>query len=174
MSEEGCAENKGGLAPVSLAPITVSEGDFKEMEPNSSCLTYKKIDEILQDENLVTQSHLTSLTKAVSRARLQRYVDMANGDQRLGVRLHHWNAALGGALLPTLQLAEVTIRNVAMKRLISKYGSQWYLNEEFVSYRLGGSSYLANELKSAVEKELARERKGLLSDYITSELMFGF
>jgi hypothetical protein len=74
--------------------------------------------------------------------------------------------------LPTLHLAEVTIRNFALKRLIAKYGKHWYNNSTLLDYRL--SKKLAGELREAAQRELDLGRRGNLSDYITSELTFGF
>ena len=116
---------------------------------------------------------LERLKKTISPARMKRYLDLAEGDLRLAVRLHSWNAAVAGSLLPTLHLAEVTIRNVAMRRLASKYGRQWYRNTDLITYRLGQSP-LAQQLLDAYQNEIDRGRRGDLSDYITSELTFGF
>ncbi|WP_347536144.1 Abi family protein [Inquilinus sp. CAU 1745] len=104
---------------------------------------------------------------------MKRYLDLAGGDLRLAVRLHTWNAAVAGSLLPTLHIAEVTIRNVAMRRLVGKYGKHWYRNTDLLNHRLGQSG-LAQNLNDAYENEVARQRRGNLSDYITSELTFGF
>ena len=37
----------------------------------------------------------------------------------MALRLHHWNAAVAGSLMPTIYIAEVVIRNFAMRRLIA-------------------------------------------------------
>lgn len=99
-------------------------------------------------------------------------MDAANQDIRVAVRLHAWNGAVAGSLIPTLQLAEISIRNFAMKRLSAKYGKHWYANNTLLNYRLRKA--LAERLQEAVATEIALGRRGNLSDHITSELSFGF
>ena len=65
---------------------------------------------------------------------------IAGGDQRLALRLHAWNAALAGPLLPGLHLAEVTIRNFALGRLIANFKGNWYENTGFTR-KLGKASW---------------------------------
>jgi Abi-like protein len=169
-------ENKGGLAPVGPAPITVSLGDLTanaEMEPVSACETYRAADRFLQDPISLPQANLDKLKKAISPARMNRYVSLANGDLRLAIRLHSWNAAVAGSLLPTLHITEVVIRNVAMRRLAAKYGKHWYNNNDFLVYRLGQSK-LSEQLRDVYQDEIKKGHRGDLSDYITSELTFGF
>lgn len=79
----------------------------------------------------------------MSAARLKRYLVVADNDLRIAMRLHAWNAAVAGSLLPTLHLTEVAIRNFALKRLIAKYGKHWYSNSTLLDYRL--SKKLSNE-----------------------------
>lgn len=176
MADAENPENKEELAPVGPAPISVSAGDLTanaEMEPDSAYSTYRAADGFLQDQIAMPNASLERLKKTISPARMKRYLDLAEGDLRLAVRLHSWNAAVAGSLLPTLHLAEVTIRNVAMRRLASKYGRQWYRNTDLITYRLGQSP-LAQQLLDAYQNEIDRGRRGDLSDYITSELTFGF
>jgi hypothetical protein len=176
MSDAAVSENKGGLAPLGPAPISVSDGDFTaeaEMEPESACTTYKAADALLQDLNSLPNASLDKIKKTISPARMKRYLDLADSDLRLAIRLHTWNAAVAGSLLPTLHLAEVTIRNVAMRRLAAKYGKQWYRSNDLITYRLGKSG-LTEQLNDAYQGEIDKGRRGDLSDYITSELTFGF
>lgn len=173
---ESEVENKGGSAPVGPTLLSVSVGDFTaeaEMEPSSACPTYKVIDRFLQDPDSLPETALEIARKTISHARMKRYLDMGEGNLRTAMRLHAWNAAVAGSLLSTLHVAEVTIRNVAMRRLAAKYGKQWYRNQDLIRYRLGGSN-LAQQLTDAYQGEIAKGRRGDLSDYITSELTFGF
>jgi hypothetical protein len=121
---------------------------------------------------LHAQKAIEAGRQTLSSARLNRYLTAADGDLRTALRLHAWNAAVAGSLLPTLHLAEVAIRNFALKRLIAKYGKHWYNNSTLLDYRL--SKKLANELRDAAQRELDLGRRGNLSDYVTSELTFGF
>lgn len=169
------AENKGGPAPVGPALMTVSSGDLSVktgIKPASACRTYTAADQILQDEKLHDLKAIQASRQTISPARLKRYLTAADDDLRTALRLHAWNAAVAGSLLPTLHLAEVTIRNFALKRLIAKYGKHWYNNSTLLDYRL--SKRLSGELREAGQRELDLGRRGNLSDYITSELTFGF
>lgn len=130
------AENKGGPAPLGPAPISVSDGDLTaeaEMEPESACQTYTAADALLQDLNSLPNAALDKIKKTISPAQMRRYLDLADNDLRSAMRLHTWNAAVAGSLLPTLHLAEVTIRNVAMGRLAAKYGKHWYRSNDLIT-----------------------------------------
>ncbi|MBY5346026.1 hypothetical protein [Rhizobium leguminosarum] len=175
MNNSNAVENKGGPAPVGPALVTVSSGDLSVttgIKPASACRTYIAADQFLQDEKLHASKALEASRQTISAARLKRYLTAADDDLRTALRLHAWNAAVAGSLLPTLHLAEVTIRNFALKRLIAKYGKHWYNNSTLLDYRL--SKKLAGELREAAQRELDLGRRGNLSDYITSELTFGF
>jgi Abi-like protein len=127
----------------------------------------------LQDSISLPQANLDKLKKAISPARMSRYISLANGDLRLAIRLHSWNAAVAGSLLPTLQIAEVLIRNVAMRRLAAKYGKHWYIDNNLLVNRLGKSK-LSEQLRDVYRDEIKKGHRGDLSNYITSELTFGF
>lgn len=98
---------------------------------------------------------------------------IAGGDPRLALRLHAWNAALAGSLLPGLHLAEVTIRNFALGRLIANFKGNWYENTGFT--RKLGKGQLAEELKIAVDDKLRLTRKqDQVTSYLVRDLNFGF
>lgn len=112
--------------------------------------------------------------EACSAARLSRYRPVVGNDRDLLVQLHTWNAVVSSALLPTLHLAEVTIRNFALKRLQTYYRQpHWYENPK-LQRKLGYQSHLAKTLEKTLNSERALGRSGDLSNFITSELPFGF
>ncbi|RDL48399.1 hypothetical protein BLJAPNOD_04674 [Ensifer sp. M14] len=172
----GTAENKGGPSPVSAAPISVSTGDLPReaviKKPNSACTSYTALDSVLQDETKINVRSFEVSRKAISPARLSRYLRIAEGDLRVAIRLHAWNAAVAASLLPTVHHAEVAIRNFAVSRLRAKYGAQWYRNPALLQYRLSKS--LSQQLADVYQREIDIGRRGELTNYITSELTFGF
>ena len=69
---------------------------------------------------------LAAIERAISPARLNRYVSMAGGDLGQAVRLHNWNTKLGSSLHLPLQLFELVFRNTLDATLAAKYASNWY------------------------------------------------
>jgi len=66
----------------------------------------------------------------------------------------------------------VVIRNFALRRLIAKYGRNWYTNNDL--HRRLGRSALKESLDEAICAEKKARRTGQLTDYITNEMSFGF
>jgi hypothetical protein len=126
----------------------------------------------MQDPSALPDAILGKVQATMSSARMSWYLTLASGDARLALRLHAWNAAVAASLLPTLHVAEVAIRNFALRRLIAKYGRNWYTNDD-LRRRLGRSA-LKESLVRAIEAEQRAGRRGQLTDYITNELSFGF
>lgn len=155
----------------------MSTGDIEAEPPgivaDGACRTYTAIDSRLQDVALTTPADLKRIASTLSPARMHRFKINAGDDLRLAIRLHHFNAAVAAALLPTIQLAEVAVRNFALRRVIAFYGKRWYDDKVKFGRKLGSSQH-ATTLEKAVAEERNQGRKGDINDYITSELPFGF
>lgn len=154
--------------------MSVSGGDMPEAGKFSisACKSYSAIDSALQDASSIPDAAIVKIRNTLSEARFSKYMTMANDDKRLAMRLHSWNAAVAASLLPTLHVTEVAIRNFALRRLIAKYGKSWYSD-----YRLEaklGKSPLRGQLADAVSDEKRAGRTSNLTDYVASELTFGF
>ena len=73
-----------------------------------------------------TDETLDELETALSRARLSTFLEAAGGDRESAIRLHAWNAAVGGAFCGPLQGLEVVLRNAMHRRLAECDGPAWY------------------------------------------------
>jgi hypothetical protein len=115
--------NDEGAAPVSPPPASVSVGAQPPPASvsNSACMSYTAALAGLQDKTSVPDIVVKKLHREISALRMSRHMTIAGGDERLALQLHAWNAALAGALLPGLHIAEVTIRNMAAHRVKARY-----------------------------------------------------
>ena len=170
-------QKKEGSAPGGPTPASVSAGGVTGnsqtgTNSHSACTTYMACDARMQDPVRFTDAACQRMRATVSAPRLSWYMEKANGDLRLALRLHAWKAAVAGSLLPTLHQTEVAIRNFAARRLRSKYGKDWYQNVT-LERRLGKSP-LAEDLRVLVAKASASKHPHSVADQITSDLTFGF
>ena len=173
------AEKQKGLAPVGPIPISVSEADVSEKDQTgkvtlSACKSHTSFDLWIQDKTLLSDNFVTKIGLTVSKPRITRYAAIVDGDMRLALRLHSWNASVAASLLPLLHISEVCIRNFALRRLMSFYGNRWYENPKLFRKLGGDDTFMGKSLKRAYEDELKLGRNGDLTNYITSELPFGF
>ena len=172
--EMAVRQNGAGAEPIGPPPASVSARALpKASFTSSACATYTAIDLGLQESSALPDAEVRTLYARFSEARLSRYMAITGGNHRLALRLHAWNAALAGSLLPGLHLAEVTIRNFALGRLIANFKGGWYENSGFI--RKLGNSQLAEELTRAVDdrKKLAHKQDRITS-YLVRDLNFGF
>lgn len=173
------AEKEKGSAAVAPILTSVSEADVSDVNQTgkvtlSACDTYTSFDKWIQDENSLSDNFVTKIGQTLSKPRITRYSAMVNNDVRLALRLHTWNASVAASLLPLLHVTEVCIRNFAQRRLMSFYGNRWYESPK-LSRKLGGDkTQMGRSLIRAYEDEINLGRTGDLSNYITSELPFGF
>lgn len=173
------AANEKGSAPVGPIPISVSEEDVSGVNQTgkvspSACNTYTAADLRIQDETSFPEKFVVRITATISTPRLSRYTPLAGLDKRLALRLHTWNAAVAASLLPTLHIAEVCIRNFALQRIRAFYGAHWYQSSKLVRKLGGENSQMSRKLDRVHKDEVNAGRNGDLSNYITSELPFGF
>ncbi|ANK92741.1 MULTISPECIES: hypothetical protein [Rhizobium] len=177
---EAVAGNEKGSAPVGPILISVSEADVSGANqtgkvPLSACSTYIAADRWIQDGKLLADKTIVTLNATVSTPRISRYATIAGSDKRLALRLHTWNAAVAASILPTLHIAEVAIRNFALQRIRAFYKTpKWYESPALIRKLGGANSQMALTLDRAYQDEVKAGKSGDLSNYITSELPFGF
>ncbi|MFE0014135.1 hypothetical protein ACFWXH_04765 [Mesorhizobium sp. NPDC059054] len=180
MEVADAVEKEKGPAPVGPVPISVSEADVSGANQTgkvalSACDTYIAADRRIQDEKSLPKNSVILINTTVSAPRMSRYATIIGTDKRLALRLHTWNAAVAASLLPTLQLAEVAIRNFALQRVKAFYKSpRWYECPKLIRKIGGADSQMGTLLTRAYQDEVAAGRSGDLSNFITSELPFGF
>ncbi|MET4691909.1 hypothetical protein [Sinorhizobium fredii] len=173
-------EKEKGSAPVGPILVSVSEADVSGANQTgkvslSACNTYIAADRRIQDEKSLADKSIVSISATVSTPRMSRYATIIGTDKRLALRLHTWNAAVAASLLPTLHLAEVAIRNFALQRIKAFYKNpRWYECPKLIRKLGGANSQMAMLLARAYQDEVQAGRSGDLSNFITSELPFGF
>jgi hypothetical protein len=75
----------------------------------------------------LTPAELQAVEIALSQPRLQPYI-AARGTREKGIALYTLNIELCQALVPTLHVFEVTLRNSVHRALSGAFGSKWYVN----------------------------------------------
>jgi hypothetical protein len=168
-------KNDEGAAPVSLPPASVSVGaqPSPASVSNSACITYTAALVGMQDKTSVPDTVVKTLHRELSAPRMSRHVTIAGGDERLALQLHAWNAALAASLLPGLHMAEVTIRNLAVYRVISRYKGTWFDNLDFAR-KLGKSEHAENLRSAVAARKRTTTNTGHITSYLVRDLTFGF
>jgi hypothetical protein len=172
--------NEKGPAPVGPIPISVSEADVSDTNQTgkvtlSACTTYIEADRWIQGETSLRPKDLDRLCATIGTPRLARYVELFGSDKRLALRLHFWNAAVAASILPTLQIAEVSVRNFALQRIKAAYGKEWYKEDKLLRKLGGPESHMGSILRRTYLEEVQKKGEGSnLSNFVTSELPFGF
>ena len=94
---------------------------------------------------------LKDLKSSISEPRLNRYVNMSNGDEEKAILLYQWNSQLSQSLYIYLQGWEVCLRNKLNFFLIWKYGkNRPYDQDRFVRQ-------LTREDKKRLSKSIKRQ-----------------
>jgi len=120
-----------------------------------------------QDQFVFNDTRLTNIERRISQERLQPYLDMANKDRQLAVRLYEWNTSLSEAFYGVLQGFEVTLRNSFHEVLSNAFArGDWY-----------DAIFLKDCEKDklqAAKARLAQDNKELSPGRVVSELYLGF
>lgn len=122
---------------------------------------------------------IDGIFRDISAARLAPYMALAGQDKRRALQLHTWNAALGAALFPVIQVAEISIRNLAMariraKKLRAECVGKWWRDED-LRRKLGTEQTRQLDNKVAeTEARMPRENVQRVTDYLVRDLPFGF
>lgn len=66
-----------------------------------------------------------ALAGTISKPRLHRYIQEANGDKAYALALYHWNIELAQSMYLPIQVWEVTLRNRLNSFLTKQYGPRW-------------------------------------------------
>lgn len=75
-----------------------------------------------------TATSLASIERAISKQRLGKYLDYADGDLEKALELHSWNCDLGAALHVPIQYLELVLRNACHKELEDIFGRDDWFN----------------------------------------------
>jgi len=168
-------ETEWGTAPVSPSPASASAG-AQAPGPSVSSSVWDintTVAAVLQDPQALSDTVVEKIHREMSHARMSRYAAIAGGDRRLALALHAWNAAVAGSLLPGIQIAEVTIRNIAVNRVISRYKKAWFTDQDFLRKLGSGKNKEDLNLSTSAIKEKVNNASEI-SNYLTRDLNFGF
>jgi hypothetical protein len=122
---------------------------------------------------LQSEFDFVAFADSLSRPRLRRYVQVANGDLKLALTLYRWNTQLSQELYLYLQGFEIVLRNRLNNHVIQKFGPEWPFH---------GSRFLA-VMKQAERRKIGgiiegyrRRNQGQNPslDQIVSDLTLGF
>lgn len=109
---------------------------------------------------------VASLEQIVSVPRLQRYRNAATSDLEIAV-LYCWNVHLGEALMPSLAILEVTLRNAVHDVLMNHVGTEWWFKTV-----LNSTSY--DTILKVIGDLTKRQGHPPLIGKVISEITFGF
>lgn len=109
---------------------------------------------------------MTSIERFGSIPRLQRYREAATSDLDAAV-LYCWNIHLGEALLPSLAILEVTLRNAVHEVLTRHVGTEWWFKSV-----LNQASY--DNLLKIISDLTKRQGHPPTVGKVISEITFGF
>jgi hypothetical protein len=124
----------------------------------------------MQEEIECCPDTLQAIEKALTTARIRRYMCEAGEDELHALRLYIWNSRLCEAFYLPIQFAEIVIRNAVHSALIFKFGLKWYENRSLLDV-------LSSNLRRELERVIAEERQqhgDIDGNNITSSLSFGF
>lgn len=115
------------------------------------------------------QSFYPKLLSALSKPRLDAYRDPSRANINLTVvQEYAHNLLVAQALLPTLHLLEVSLRNGMHSAFTLKFGTTaWYNNVELM-----GKQQI--DQRDAVLQKLAAKGRANIPDYVVAESSFGF
>lgn len=111
------------------------------------------------------------IERALSPARLARYLGSGNSDRQHALRLYVWNIRLCEALYLPTQFCEVALRNAIHGALSSKHGPNWFDRGSFTCTL---PKRLSEELASVLNNEKAAYGQNMTVNHVVSGLSFGF
>src|SRR5262249_16751800 len=107
----------------------------------------------------------------MSASRFRQYLDTANGDRHLALRLYVWNARLCEEFYIPIQFTEVALRNAIHNRLWAVFGPQWYVTRGF-EHAIPDRHKA--ELAKVVSEQQAKRGPLFTSNHVVAGLTFGF
>lgn len=112
----------------------------------------------------------SDLEHSLSRPRFQTYLEHAGWDRRLAAELYLFNGELSGALMPTLGLAEVSLRNAVDRQLTAEFGNRWFESAKFLQ------GTLTDKGSNTLNRSLFRmsRRNQWTRDDLVADLSFDF
>jgi hypothetical protein len=116
--------------------------------------------------NSLDTALVISLEKIVSAQRLQRYRNAGSGALETAV-LYCWNVQLGEALMPSLAILEVTLRNAVHDTLTALAGNEFWFKSVLHTEKY-------NNVLDVIGRITKRQGYPPLAGKVISEITFGF
>lgn len=108
------------------------------------------------------------LERSFSPERMSTYLVAAGGAGDAALRLYAWNTAVSAAFYASLQGLEVALRNSMHDRLASRYGAEWYDNED------AGIDMRGVARIESAKDDLRRNGRAAEPSRMVAALSFGF
>lgn len=115
-----------------------------------------------------SEDTFADLERALSPQRMSTYLVAAGGARDAAARLYAWNTAVSSTFYASLQGLEVVLRNSMHDRLASRYGAEWYDNED-AGIDVGGLARIEN-----AKDDLRRNGRVAEPSRMVAALSFGF
>lgn len=110
------------------------------------------------------------LEAMISPDRLGTYRKAVGHDLDRALALYAWNMKLSASFMPLLGSAEICLRNLAMSRMTTVFGPQWWQSNAFLDI-LGTKG---KGIVKRAEKKITTSGNPVDSGRMTAELTFGF
>jgi hypothetical protein len=125
----------------------------------------------MQEVFLEDEQKVKAFIETISKPRLSKYLQEAEGNEREALLLYHWNSQLAQALYLPLQSWEIALRNKLNSFLCWKFNSKW-------PYDARARRTLTKSENEKLEKTIrhqTQDRKGApTTDQIVADLAAGF
>lgn len=118
-----------------------------------------------------TPTTAKAVQASLSASRLRKYLNAANGDLPLAIRLYVWNTQLGASFYAPIQTVEVVVRNAISIPIRARFGTNWHIAPRFRSIL---NKYQRTEIAKAVDKETRQHGYRTTSEHVLSGLTLGF
>jgi hypothetical protein len=110
------------------------------------------------------------IIETLSPRRFQVYLKESGYNKTRAVQLHVWNAQLGASFHIIIQAVEVALRNKICSAFMSKFGPDWWKNEDFIKIV---DEKRKSDIKIACDR-LSKKGVRVQTDEIIAGLSFGF
>ena len=115
------------------------------------------------------------LQGTLSSPRLDKYLQLANGDEEKAVNIYLMNIHISEAFYFPIQTVEILLRNLTSDLLKSRYGPEWPYDESFyITFPNDIGIEILNKRESIERKINAIKHKGEIKDELKSRKDGGF
>ena len=122
----------------------------------------------MQGDYSYNREQMDTLSRTISRDRLQRYISDAGDNEEAGFRRYVLNTLVSEAFYTPLQGLEIAIRHAIHHRATTHFGTDWFGDHTSLLQHPG------TEMVEKARQSLTKQNKQSTSGGIVAELSFGF